>query len=786
MVDVAGKISVLLDLDTAKFKKGLSEARGRLDKFKGFVTGASKAIAGAGAAGIAAAGGFAVFTKSALDGIDRQSKLARQVGSTTRSIQVLQEASRLSGFDGLIEASTKITKNLADAGKEGKGPLHEALVELNLDAKELLKLPIDERLIAIGEAMDEVGATAGERGAFLREFRIANTDMINTFENGAAAIKNAQKNLGDFGIGLDDVDAAHVEEALDSFGTLSLWITKIKQDLAKAAAPFLDFLSDKAVDAAKNVSSLEPVFTYIFELLLRFGVKIKHTFEDLARTIRIAMGEASAEDIAAEEFEKRAELFEIASERVAAGYAIMDRRFRGRPGEYLNHLKKQMDDARKAAEDLGLDARTGAEKEEQFIQEFRDKRAKFREDWANQQAAAEAEAERKRLEAQQKANDAQKALDELNKIETTGIAETAAEDQKSIAETAAEDQKSIAEGSAADQIETAKTLTEGLNDELNNQLDNMRAACETEMQIVNDCAEATKGAIKDKTDKEKEALDEVETKKNEAIEGEKERLEQLKELEAGEDERKAERNALELEVAQIHNDALLELANLRRDADLLSEEEYQKRKAAIIADANSKIEKAEKDSEDAQTNLVKVGYKERFNDALSATKQLISAVGTENKAAFIANKGIQIGEAVKDTYAAVNKTYAKYGWPLGAIYGALQAAAGFANVRKIAATSYSGGSTGGSVGGATGAGAGGGATAARAAVESTARAADSALDRGRETVSERERDEPRPLDITISGIDRESLFTGEQIETIIESINERLEDGAVLRTVTVS
>lgn len=158
------------------------------------------------------------------------------------------------------------------------------------------------------------------------------------------------------------------------------------------------------------------------------------------------------------------------------------------------------------------------------------------------------------------------------------------------------------------------------------------------------------------------------------------------------------------------------------------EEGHTERLNDIKEKAATAAEKFNALSWDAQTTAV-VG-------ALGAMAQ---SVGTESRAMFAINKAGSIASAAVNTFTGATKAFAQFGGgPLGFAMAAAVTAAGLANIAKIKAQTFGGGASGGGGGGAAPAlpagGAGGGGT------------------------------------LTVQGLDKGSLFTGDVVADIAEEL----------------
>ena len=202
--------------------------------------------------------------------------------------------------------------------------------------------------------------------------------------------------------------------------------------------------------------------------------------------------------------------------------------------------------------------------------------------------------------------------------------------------------------------------------------------------------------------------------------------------------------------------------------------EHYDEKLALVAKAREKgIElemgydelekKLKKEKQDELTRIEKEGATDREKfAALSLDKQAdylagyltrtTSGVAQHNKAMFEVNKAAGIAQAIINTYQGASEVIGNLGMPWAIPFVAATVAAGMAQVNAIASTSFSGGGKGG---------------AATSAADST----------GATSVADVSQTPVQTNAITVYGIDKNSLYSGDQIEAIAEGLNEYMADG---------
>jgi len=298
---MAGSIVISLLLATGAFETDSKRAERRLQAFRREAAKVGKAVATAFvAAGAAVVATFTAMIQQGREVIDSQAKIARQLNTTVRSVQVLTKAGTLAGvsFEKISTAARQLDVNLGRAA-QGASAQADALEQLNLQAVDLAGLPLDERISAINRALrDNVSTT--ERAAVAAElFGARNAQAIQQLDN--ATIAEGARLVELFGVALDDVSAAKVELANDALGNLSLAAAGARNQLTVLAAPVLRGLGLELERAAEEAGGLGNVITETFDDILIRGAKVADTFVLITRRL---MAIAAAEQLASSAVEQ--------------------------------------------------------------------------------------------------------------------------------------------------------------------------------------------------------------------------------------------------------------------------------------------------------------------------------------------------------------------------------------------------------------------------------------------------------------------------------------------------
>lgn len=172
-----------------------------------------------------------------------------------------------------------------------------------------------------------------------------------------------------------------------------------------------------------------------------------------------------------------------------------------------------------------------------------------------------------------------------------------------------------------------------------------------------------------------------------------------------------------------------------------AEEEHMQRLADIRQRGLSAIEKFQAMSFDAQVKQVS-----------GALADMTAGVANENKKMFEINKAAGIANAIVSAYQGISTTLGTYPFPLSVAMAAAQAAAAFAQVSAIRSQSFGGGGAAPSLAGGTPA------TPVTPVNGGTPQAQQSQVMR-------------------VEGLDRNSLFSGDAVETIARGLLDFQKDG---------
>ncbi len=232
-------------------------------------------------AAVAGAAGLGLLVKSSLKSIDILGKTSSKLGIATSELQKLRFASQQAGVETrtVDMAIQRFTRRLAEAAQE-TGEAKDALIELGIDAKKLNVMSLEQQMLILADAFDDVQNSGDKVRLAFKLFDSEGVAFVNTLQGGSKALQAMFQDAENLGFILSASAVKGVESANDSLLRLASIFKGTSDQLTAAFAPALreivDLITNKLVDAIKNAGGAE-----------EFG-------KNLARSIIIATRDASA------------------------------------------------------------------------------------------------------------------------------------------------------------------------------------------------------------------------------------------------------------------------------------------------------------------------------------------------------------------------------------------------------------------------------------------------------------------------------------------------------------
>lgn len=285
MASPVGSLVVRIGADLTELQKGVQKAQGHLSKLgAGMRTGIN--IAGKYAAAMAAAGAAvaaALITK-AMQAIDAQAKLARQVGTTTAGLQAIQRAADLAGVSSQLLTSglNAMTRRLGQAA-HGTGEAKKTLDQLGLSAERLIQLDASDAFAEISEEISKLPTAAERSAAAMQIFSDAGRNMVNLFAGGREALDAARAEIEALGVAVSDVDASTIERANDAMSSLREVFRGAINRVTVQLAPLIEGIANALRSAAIESRGFESQINTAFS----GAMKAAGFFADMVQGIRV-------------------------------------------------------------------------------------------------------------------------------------------------------------------------------------------------------------------------------------------------------------------------------------------------------------------------------------------------------------------------------------------------------------------------------------------------------------------------------------------------------------------
>ena len=271
-----------------KTKSGFGKATAGLKSLAGKVLNLKTAIIGA-----VGAGGFGALIKSSIDAGDQLAKTADKLGVTTEALAGLRHAAELTGVStGTMDmAMQRFTRRAAEAAK-GTGEAKGALRELGIDAETLTRLPLDEQMNVVADAMQGLDSQADKVRIAMKLFDSEGVALVNTLGGGSEALKAMTAEAEHFGVTLSRTDTAQMEAANDAITRLQAVFTGLTNQLSVAFAPIITFVADAFRQASLDSSDFGNIGQRVAGAVVKaFGVvrNIMHGVEIAFKTTQLAV-----------------------------------------------------------------------------------------------------------------------------------------------------------------------------------------------------------------------------------------------------------------------------------------------------------------------------------------------------------------------------------------------------------------------------------------------------------------------------------------------------------------
>lgn len=255
MATIASLI-VEISAKSEKLKAGLSSAYSSVSSF---AAKAAKTLAVIGTVvGVTLVAAFSKLTSmisEQADKIDRMSKEAQKIGASYAEFQKLAYGADLAGVstDQLAQSIKKLNIGIGDA-QMGTGSAKDAFDKLGLSASALANMSVEDRFLAISDALRQVTDKTLQSKLAVDIFGKSGVDSLVFLTSN---IRETSKEFADLGLTITDAQASAVESFNDSKTRLGAIWEGFKDQLTVAVAPAFDEFIKWITQTIKEMGGME-------------------------------------------------------------------------------------------------------------------------------------------------------------------------------------------------------------------------------------------------------------------------------------------------------------------------------------------------------------------------------------------------------------------------------------------------------------------------------------------------------------------------------------------------
>jgi len=233
-----------------KTKKGFGSVTSGLKKVTGAVFSMRTALVGA--AGLA---GFGLLVKSSLSATDSLAKTASKIGTTTEALSALRYAADITGVatTTMDMALQRFTRRTAEAAK-GTGEAKGAIRELGINAQELNRMPLDQRMLALADAFSGVKSESDRLRLAFKLFDSEGAALVNTLSLGREGLAELLGEAKALGAVMSSDAARGVEKTADEITKLKAIAQGMRDQFVAALAPAIESLTTRFTEFFKKIA----------------------------------------------------------------------------------------------------------------------------------------------------------------------------------------------------------------------------------------------------------------------------------------------------------------------------------------------------------------------------------------------------------------------------------------------------------------------------------------------------------------------------------------------------
>lgn len=261
MAAVVGALRAVLSLESAAFDRGIAAAQKSMSGFQRRMARVSQQMRVAGAGLSAAGAGLAVALKGQVDAADEMSKAAQKFGVPIETLSRLAYAAELSDVSmETLGTSARRLATLMDGAAQGNARAADLFARLGIsatDAEGALR-PTEAVFAEIADVLAVMPDGAEKTALALQAFGKSGTELIPLLNGGAQSIREMMAEADELGLTIDTKTGRAAEAFNDNLTRLANVMKGVMIEAMAALAPWLEDISERAVEIAKWFRDLSP------------------------------------------------------------------------------------------------------------------------------------------------------------------------------------------------------------------------------------------------------------------------------------------------------------------------------------------------------------------------------------------------------------------------------------------------------------------------------------------------------------------------------------------------
>ena len=263
-------INAMLVANAAGFVAGCKQAQHASEEFAGHSEGISHRLEHiVEALGLAEVGAkLAEFVHASIEANEAARHQAEILGISSQKYQELAYAAKLTNtsIDTVSSAMVKLSAGLGGIDVES-GTAAQALSRLGLNATELARLPVDEKIDKIADAMKGIEGHDDKVNIARNLFGKSGAELLPLLEKGSEGIHTMSDEAIRLGVALSETDSAKVEAAGVAMKRVGSLVEGLGNTITVSLAPYIEGFADALLDAGVDGTSMSSTITDGVELV---------------------------------------------------------------------------------------------------------------------------------------------------------------------------------------------------------------------------------------------------------------------------------------------------------------------------------------------------------------------------------------------------------------------------------------------------------------------------------------------------------------------------------------